>query len=57
MTSQQFDFLRNPFGDEKPQAPQPPDLPSTGPEVEDSLDFGAIEQDVFLLKAYLLNSD
>lgn len=53
------DLLRYPFGAPECGAatPQPPDLPDTAEEIHDGLDIGAIEQDVFLLKATLLNLD
>lgn len=53
MISEQF--LRFPFGTPEVQTPQP--LPQTEEEIHETLDYGAIERDVFLLRAYLLNND
>lgn len=54
MISEQF--LRYPFGPPE-VAPQPQPLPQTEEEIHETLDYGAIEKDVFLLKAFLLNND
>jgi hypothetical protein len=48
-------FLRYPFGAPESREPQP--LPQTEEEIHETLDYGAIEKDVFLLKAFLLNND
>ena len=53
------DLLRYPFGEPESGTapPQLPDFADDEDEIRDSLDIGAIEQDVFLLKAFLLNND
>lgn len=52
--STSHDILRNPFGE--PQ-PTPPPQPRAAEDIYEATDYGAIEQDVFLLKAHLLNID
>ena len=47
--------VKYPFG--PPEAPQPPDPAPEEEDILDALDYGAIEQDIFLLRAHLLNTD